>query len=458
MSESADQEQGSLRNRAVRASTWSISGFVAAQGLRTVSSLALTRLLTPEVFGLMAIVTIVQMTFGLLSDLGLRQAVVQNPRGTEPAFLDTVWGLQITRGAIIWGFSTLTGILLWILTNFSLVPAESVYAAPLLPVLLFATGGVTFVDSFYSTKVYVMQRRMLLKEITYIDLVCQVGALIVTLLFAWWSRTVWAIVVGGLVGALLHVWLTHAWLPGQGARFRMDRQVAREIVVFGRWIVISSSLGIFASNADRFLLGSWVTSEVLGFYAVALSLFTVAMGAGDRLLSTIVFPMLSEAARAGQERFRSLYRRIRLPNDMIYMAASGAIYASADWIVRLLFDPRYEPAGHILRILSLSMILGRYSLAQTAYLAQGRTAWLSALNAVLLVGTWTIIPLMFHFYGFEGALLGISLRAVGTVPLTWYFNSRLGINDWLMEAAALLAWPVGYGLGYLVTILGAWVQ
>lgn len=456
--EGAVQEKGSLRSRAVRASTWSMTGFVGAQVLRLVSSLALTRLLAPELFGLMAITTIVQTTFGLLSDLGLRQAVVQNPRGTQPDFLDTIWGLQVIRGLLIWLLSTATGIGLYLLATGGVLSAESVYAQPILPVLLFATGAVLFLDSFYSPKIYVAQRNMQLREVTIIDLLMQVAQLLVTLVVAWYIRSVWAIVIGGVASAILHVWLTHAWLPGHRAKLRMDRDIAREVVRFGRWIVISSSLGIFATNADRFLLGSWVTPDVLGFYAVALSLFTVVIGAGDRILSGIAFPMLSEAAREGGERFTRLYRKLHLPTSVLYLLASGGLFASAEWVVRLLFDPRYEQAGEMLKILALSLVFARYNLAQSAWLAQGRTSWLSALNAVNLVGAWTIIPLMWHLFGLQGALLGIALRTLPIVPLTFFFNSRLRINDWKVELLALPAWPVGYGLGYLLTWAGAWVR
>lgn len=455
---SAVQEHGSLRNRAVRASTWSVGGFVAAQALRMVSSLTLTRLLTPDLFGLMAITTIVQTTFGLLSDIGLRQAVVQNPRGTDADFLNTIWGLQVTRAVLIWLFSTLTGVAMFALTKAGVVPAGSVYADPLLPILLFATGAVIFIDSFYSPKAHMAQRHMLLKGVTIIDLACQVGALIVTLAFAWFSRSIWAIVMGGVASALLHIWLTHRFLPGPPSKLKIDRDIAKEIIRFGRWIVISSSLGIFAANTDRMLLGTWVSPEVLGFYAVALSLFTVLMGAGDRMLGGIIFPMLSEAAREGGERFHNLYRKLHLPTDLIYLFASGGLFASAEWIVKLLFDPRYEEAGHMLKILSLSLVLAKYGLANNAYLAKGRTSYLSALNAVQLAGAWTIIPLGFHFFGLQGALIGIALRSLPMLPLTLYFNSRLGINNWKVEIGSLVAWPIGYAVGHLVTVVGSGVR
>jgi O-antigen/teichoic acid export membrane protein len=455
---SAGQEEGSLRNRAVRASTWSVGGFVTAQVLRLVSSLVLTRLLTPDLFGLMAITMIVQTIFGLLSDVGLRQAVIQNPRGTQATFLDTVWVLQIVRGAIIWVFSSLTGVVIFVLGTMSMLRPDSVYADPLLPLLLFVTGAVTFVDSFHSTKVLVEQRKMALKGVTLIDLGSQMGGLVVTLLLALHNPNIWAILAGGLASAILHVWFTHAFLPGHRDRLQLDRETAREIAIFGRWIVISSSLSVFAANADRMLLGSWVTPEVLGFYAIAFSLLSVVIGAGDKLLGSIAFPMLSEAAREGGDRFRRLYSRLRLPSDLAFIGASGLLFGSAEWIVKLLFDPRYVAAGGMLKILSLSLILSRYGLAQSAYLAQGRTSYLSAQSAVFLVSTWIIIPVAFHFFGLQGALIAIAFRGLPTLPLIYTFNARLHINNWWVEFGALLAWPVGYGLGRAVTALGGWVR
>lgn len=452
------QEQGSLRKRAFRASTWSGVGFVGSQVLRLVSSLILTRLLTPDLFGVMAIATIVQTIFGLLSDVGLRQAVIQNPRASEPAFLNTIWSLQVFRGLLIWSFSTLTGVVIHLLNSASMLTEGSVYTDKMLPILLFATGAVTFVDSFNSPKSLVQQRQMSLKAITYIDLVCQVANLLMTLVIAWWTRSIWAIIAGGMTSAILHVMLSHAWLPGQKVRLAWDRAIANDIIAFGRWIVISSSFSIFAMNADRILLGSWVTPDVLGFYAIALSLFMVISGAGDRLLSTVVFPMLSEAARESPQRFVSLYQKLRLPNDLIFMFVSGGLFASADWIVRLLFDPRYESAGHMLKMLSLTLILGRYGLAQTAYLATGRTSYLSALSGLLLVGTWLIIPISFHLGGLQGALLGIAFKSLPTLPLMFFYNSQLGLNNWRLELGALAAWPVGYGAGHVVTLLGHRVQ
>ena len=91
----------SLAARALRASAITMGGFVASQALRLASNLVLTRLLFPEAFGLMALVTVFVMALVMLSDIGTGPAIMGSRRGDDPAFLDTAWTIQILRGAIL---------------------------------------------------------------------------------------------------------------------------------------------------------------------------------------------------------------------------------------------------------------------------------------------------------------------------------------------------------------------
>src|SRR5688572_2933464 len=92
-----------LRERVLRAGGWTVAGFALSQAIRFGANLVMTRLLVPEMFGVMAIATMVMYGLALFSDVGLRQSVVQSRRGREPAFLDTAWTIQIARGFVIWG-------------------------------------------------------------------------------------------------------------------------------------------------------------------------------------------------------------------------------------------------------------------------------------------------------------------------------------------------------------------
>jgi O-antigen/teichoic acid export membrane protein len=91
-----------LKQRALRAGRWTLVGFAATQSVRLVSTLVMTRLLVPSMFGVMAIAVMVNVIASLLTDLGIRQNIVQSRRGTDPMFLNTAWTVQIVRGFVIW--------------------------------------------------------------------------------------------------------------------------------------------------------------------------------------------------------------------------------------------------------------------------------------------------------------------------------------------------------------------
>ena len=93
----------------------------------------MTRLLVPEMFGLMSIVSVFIMGLSLFSDLGLKQSIIQSKRGRDERFLNTIWSFQIIRGFSIWGFSVLVAVAVLMAQRLLWMPVGTVYAEPLLP-------------------------------------------------------------------------------------------------------------------------------------------------------------------------------------------------------------------------------------------------------------------------------------------------------------------------------------
>src|ERR1700678_3361168 len=105
----------SLEARALKGTYLIVVWFGMAMVLRLLSSVVLTRLFAPAYFGLMALMTTVIVGMNLFSHVGLQDSVIQNPRGDEPAFLNTAWTLQVIRGA---GITLLTIPLAWPIARF----------------------------------------------------------------------------------------------------------------------------------------------------------------------------------------------------------------------------------------------------------------------------------------------------------------------------------------------------
>ena len=91
----------SLTNRIMRSSMFTIMGFGLQQAIRFGSNLVLARLLFPEAFGTMALVTVLLVGLTMLSDLGIQPAIQSSKRGDDPAFLNTAWTLNMIRAGIL---------------------------------------------------------------------------------------------------------------------------------------------------------------------------------------------------------------------------------------------------------------------------------------------------------------------------------------------------------------------
>lgn len=143
-----------LRQRVIGASIWSVGGFGICQIIRLGGNLLMTRLLAPEMFGIMAVATVVMSTLAVFSDLGIKQSIIQNRRGGERAFLNTIWTIQILRGVQL----TLTALgvagLVAIVQRYGLIPANSVYADDRVPYVVAAVSVTAIISGFTSTRIF----------------------------------------------------------------------------------------------------------------------------------------------------------------------------------------------------------------------------------------------------------------------------------------------------------------
>lgn len=444
-----------LKQRVLRAGGWTLAGHGLGQVIRLGSNLVMTRLLVPEMFGVMLIATTVTIVLGMLSDLGLRQNIVQSRRGDDPAFLDTAWVVQIVRGFALWLLVLLLSAALYLANVQGMLPANTVYASPVLPLVIAVNSLSTIIAGFQSTKMATAHRRLDQKRVVQIALVSQAAALAVMIAIGALNRSIWALVAGGLVSTLLATALSHTWMSGHPNRFRWEKQAVRELFDFGKWVFASSGLYVLAVNGDRLLLGAFVDAHVLGLYAIASLLVGAAAGMLNRLYFTVSLPALSEIARNAPSRLREVYNRLSLPGDLVLAFLTGLLFAAGQRVIDVLYDPRYAEAGAMLQILALSLFAVRYEIARQVYLALGLPQYGLVLSLVRFVALYSLVPSLYYLGGTQAAIWGVALHGLAAVPFVYGFNARLGLNDIRRELLVLAALPAGFLCGSALKLVHA---
>ncbi|MFJ4456087.1 oligosaccharide flippase family protein [Pseudomonas sp. NPDC089392] len=446
----------SLRKRAMWASALNLLAVFASQAIRLGGNLVITRLLVPEMFGVMAIATTVAVLLQMLSDVGLRPNVIQSSRGDEPLFLDTVWTLQIVRGFVLFLLTLLLALGAEFTQYIQLWPAHSTYASPELPMVLALSGLTAVIYGFQSPKVDVAIRIFQQKKVVIAELISQVVGLIVMLVAGYLTRSIWSLVAAGLVGTLVFTVLSHLIFQGPRNRLQWDPATLREVFDYGRWILLSSSVGVLAMQGDRIWFGGSMSATELGVYSIAVSILGVIQSVLQRLAGAVALPAFSEATRSGDmERVRSLYYRSRTLFDLSSLFACGFLLTASPLMISWLYDARYAGAGNTIAILSLSLFTLRFTLAHQLWLAMGLTKYVAMDNVIRVVALFVLLPVLMAIGGVTYAIWGVALHSYFTLFLIFQVNRQLGLLDLKREIVVLPALVVGYLFGEMVTRLFA---
>jgi O-antigen/teichoic acid export membrane protein len=448
------QPAGGLRARVLHAGGWTVAGFGLSQAIRFGANLVMTRLLVPEMFGVMAIATMVMYALALFSDLGLRLSIVQSKRGGEAAFLNTAWAVQIVRGMVIWIAALALGALLVTLQRTGGIPPDSVYAHPSLPPVVVILSLCAVIAGFESTKLCEASRSLTLGRITQIDIASQIAGVFCMIAWAAIDRSIWALVAGGLCAAAARTLLSHAWLPGTANRWQWESAAFREIIGLGKWIFASSILGFFVNSADRLVLGALTSAAVLGVYVIAFLIFSSVELVFARIVSEVAFPALSEVARERPADLRSSYYQFHLAVGLPACVAAGVLMISGEPLIAALYDARYAQAGWMLEVLALALVTIPFRVATQCFFVLGEPKVMAQIGVIRLAALGLLTPAGFHFFGLAGALWAIVLSYFAWLPTTIAFVIRHGLFDARRElplpAAVLLGMTLGTILNHVL--------
>lgn len=427
--------------RVLRSSSWLVMGYGAGQALRLASNLVLARLLFPEAFGLMALVTVVTVGLAMFSDVGIGPAIAQNPRGDDPDFLDTAWTIQVVRGFCLWAAA-------WALAW----PVAGLYGAPELALYLPIAGSALAVAGFNPTRIETAQRHLMVGRLTALDLLSQLIGIVTMIVLAVLTRSVMALVLGGVVTAAARLVLTHLFLPGPANRFRWERTAARELIGFGKWIFLSTACWFVSSQGDKAILGKFLSLETLGIYNIGFFLASFPLLLGQSVTQKVMIPVYRErppqAAPANAAHLRHL--RAGLSAGLVGLLAAMAVIGPG--LVDLLYDARYQAAGAMIVVMSCALIPQAVGLTyDQAALAAGDSRRFFVVTATRAGVQVAFLLTGIALFGLLGALVALGLAMLAVHPVLIWLARAHGAWDPVHDLAAGVT-------GAAATALALWLH
>jgi O-antigen/teichoic acid export membrane protein len=432
----------SLKKLALQGTLWTVLGYGASQGIRFVSNLILTRLLFPDLFGLMALAYTFLTGLHLFSDVGIRPSIVQNARGDDPVFLNTAWTIQVIRGFGLWICCLLIA---W--------PVATFYHNSTLVWLIPVLGLTAILEGFCSTQLATLSRNLEIGKLTQFELGIQLIAAALMLIWAYFSRSIWPLVGSGLFAAILKLVWSHRLGQSYTNRFAWDAKVLKELFQFGRWIFLSTAMTFLASQADRLILGRLFPIDLLGIYIIAFTLSDLPQQVIQAVGSNVVFPVLSQQSHLP----RATLRQQLLEKRNLFLLASAVgltgLICFGDLLIQGLYDQRYRQAAWMLPILAL----GNWprmlpTTTAPALIAVGKPLYAAVGNLLKFIYMVVVLPLGFYKMGALGAIIAIAFNDVPFYLATSYGLWREGFSglkqDFQTTCFLLLCVAVVLGVRY----------
>lgn len=450
-----------LKQKVFHASAWVLLGYALSQLIRVGSGFIISRLLSPEIFGLLAIVYVIMVAIGLMTDLGLTLSVTKSQDTEKPEFINTIWSIQVIKGITIFLLTLCVAAFFYLANINQLFPVGIAYSNVLLPSIICVLSINALISAFDPTWILLATKNMQQALITKIELISQILCASVSIAWAWFDKSPWAIVIGMLIGTFSKSILTHFYNISPNNKWHLDKKYLFETLHFGKWIFITTLIGFYATNGDRLILGWYVDEKTLGLYSIAYMFYSLVFIVHEKLLASVVFPALSHSYESGIERLNANYHKFKLYSDAGLLFLAGAFFAASQLIISMIYDDRYLFAGNVLQVLCIAFVAMRYRITEQYFLVINKPYISSVVNSVKAVALIVLVSSLYKLYGFNGAVWGITGSAFASIPILLFLKYKYKIlnarNELITIPFLALGWLVGklsvVSVNYIIKIL-----
>jgi O-antigen/teichoic acid export membrane protein len=426
-------------------------------GCRFLRTIVLARLLTPDAFGLAALLTACVAVAEALTEVGLREAVVQNKHGREKEFLSTNWWLALGRGAFL--YAALWALAPWVAKTFNQEHA----------VLMLRVGFlVTVLNAATSPALHVLQKDFSFGKWVLLMQASGVIGVVVAIVLGVITRSVWALIIGAVAESLCRCVLSFVVLPFR-PMFGVNRVYLKEIVTFSRGMFGLPILMVILMQTDTFVMGKLFSAAVLGIYSLARDLADLP----NKVLSRVISPLLLPTFSAQQEDLEGMRRRVIMVTELL--VAMGAPYVLfcvlfAEPYLVTVYGPSVTGMAAAFAMLSAAIMLQILSsVIMNAFIGLGQPQVQRLASLARTVSLIVVIYPLACFMGPAGVALAVLCSITIALTLQVGFARRIiGLRfgeylaPWWMGlrlcAFVMVAWVIAQFVAmasWMVVVLGA---
>ena len=271
----------SLKQKAASGMVWTSIQKFAGMGISFISGIILARLLTPEDYGCIGMLTIFMLVANTFVDGGFASALIQKRRPTQEDY------------STIFFFNLGMSLLMYTILFFCAPAISRFYKMPLLSSVLRVQGVVLIIHAFSIIQSNQLRKQFRFKKLAIVTLVASIISISVTILMAYKGFGVWSLVAMNILTALIPAiiyWLTNKWYP----ILVFSLSSFKELFNFGFFMFLSHLVNTFCDNIQGLLIGRFYNPATMGYYSKARSTEVMASTSISKIMGQVTYPLYAE--------------------------------------------------------------------------------------------------------------------------------------------------------------------
>lgn len=332
-----------IKNKAVKGVGWSFADNMMNQGITFLVGLVLARLLTPEEYGLIGIITIFISVFNSIVDSGFSNALIRKNDAKDIDF-NTVFITNMALSFVLFAIMFLCAPLI-----------ARFFNQPQLIPLTKAMSSVIIINAFAIIQRTILVKKVDFKTQTKVSFIASVTSGLVGIGMALAGFGVWSLVGQQISRQLLNsvfLWVWARWYP----RLQFSIESFKELFGFGWKLLVSGLIDTVWKEIYQVVIGKCYSAATLGQYTRAHQFGSIFSSNLTTVVQRVSYPILSEI-QDDKIRLKNAYKKVIKVTMLITFCCMLGLAAIAKPLIVTLIGEQWLPAVPFLQIICLQMML-----------------------------------------------------------------------------------------------------
>ncbi len=423
---------------------WNFTELLSRRGLQSVITLLLAWFLSPDDFGLVAMMAVFLAVATNLMESGFKQDLIRIQEASQLDF-NTAFYANL-------GLGLLSYALLFLASPFI---ADFFNQQRLIALIRIAAVGV-LINAFQVVQSAVLSRELNFKAQLQASIPAGIISGIVAVFLAYKGFGVWALIVQMLLAALVTtvlLWLIQGWRP----TFGFSRQSLNRMYKFGYKLFLSSLIDTLFQNLYVIVVAKIFTAAIAGYYFFVIKLRDLVITQLVGAIQTVTYPALA-TIQNDDIRLKAGYRKIIGVTTFLLFPAMLMLAALAEPLFISLLPSKWLPAVSYLQLLCIAGVMyPLHAINLNVLMVKGRSdlfLHVEIIKKIIAVGILCV--------GVQFGIMGILISQIVTSVLAYipnsYFSAKLinyPVREQMADFMPALALSgavalVIYGAGYFI--------